>query len=52
MEFNPFPSSGAEGNRTPVQTHSSKAFYMLISLLIVGDTQGMNKPMYHLAEWS
>jgi hypothetical protein len=22
---------GAEGNRTPVQTYSSKAFYMLIS---------------------
>jgi site-specific DNA recombinase len=25
------PSGGAEGNRTPVQTHSPKAFYMLIS---------------------
>lgn len=28
--------SGGEGNRTPVQTYSPKAFYMLIPLLIVG----------------
>ena len=41
---------GAEGNRTPVQTYSSKAFYMLISLLLVGDEQEMNKPTYRLAE--
>jgi len=25
---------------------------MLISLLLVGNTQEMNKPMYHLAGWS
>lgn len=42
-------SRGAEGNRTPVQTYPSKAFYMLISLLIVGGTQEMNKPMRHVA---
>ena len=41
--------SGAEGNRTPVQTYSSKAFYMLISLLIVGDEPETNKPIHHLA---
>jgi hypothetical protein len=29
-------NSGGEGNRTPVQTYSSKAFYMLICLLVVG----------------
>jgi len=45
-------SRGGEGNRTPVQTYSPKAFYMLISLLLVGDTQEKNKPMYHLAGWS
>lgn len=28
--------SGAEGNRTPVQTYSTKVFYMLIPVLIVG----------------
>ena len=27
---------GAEGNRTPVQTYSSKAFYMFILVLFVG----------------
>lgn len=41
--------SGAEGIRTPVQTYSSKAFYMLISLLLVGDEPEMNKPIHHLA---
>jgi len=44
--------SGAEGNRTPVQTYSSIAFYMLISLLFVGDEQEKNKPIHHLAGWS
>ena len=43
---------GAEGNRTPVQTYSSKAFYMFISLLLVGDEQETNKPIHHLAVWS
>src|SRR5258706_7851900 len=42
---------GAEGSRTPVQTHSSKAFYMLISLLVVGSKQEMNKPIYYVAEF-
>jgi hypothetical protein len=41
---------GAGGNRTRVQTYSSKAFYMLISLLIVSRKQEMNKPIYNLAE--
>ena len=47
--FDNFPSGGGGGNRTRVQTYSSKAFYMLISLLLVGDVQGMNKPIHHLA---
>ena len=42
--------SGAEGSRTPVQTYSSKAFYMLISLLLVGRKQEMNKPIPCVAE--
>jgi hypothetical protein len=45
-------SCGAGEDRTPVQTYSPKAFYMLISLLIVGVAPGKNKPMQHLAEWS
>jgi hypothetical protein len=28
--------SGGEGNRTPVQTYSTEAFYMLIPPLFVG----------------
>jgi hypothetical protein len=44
--------SGGEESRTPVQTWSAKAFYMLISLLIVGDEQETNKPIHHLAGWS
>jgi len=40
---------GAGGNRTRVQTYSSKAFYMLISLLVVGMKQEMNKPISRLA---
>ena len=31
--------SGGEGNRTPVQTYSAKAFYMLILVLFVGKQQ-------------
>jgi hypothetical protein len=30
---------GGEGNRTPVQTYSVKAFYMFILVLIVGKQQ-------------
>jgi hypothetical protein len=30
-------TSGGEGNRTPVQTYSPKAFYMLIPALFVGE---------------
>jgi len=41
--------SGGEGNRTPVQTYSTKAFYMLISILIVGNEQETNKPIQSLA---
>ncbi len=40
--------SGVEGNRTPVQTYSPKAFYMLILLLFVGSLAGneqTNKPL-------
>ena len=41
--------SGGEGNRTPVQTYSPKAFYMLSSLLFVGDEQELNKPIRRVA---
>ena len=43
---------GGEGIRTPVQTYSPKAFYMLIPALIVGKQQGLDKPIVSLAEWS
>jgi hypothetical protein len=43
---------GAEGSRTPVQTYSPKAFYMLIPALIVGRWPGPDKPTVSLAEWS
>ena len=43
---------GGGGNRTRVQTYSPKAFYMLISLLFVGNEQEMNKPITRLAAWS
>jgi len=46
------PLSGGEGIRTPVQTYSPKAFYMLIPALIVGKPQGPDKPMASLAGWS
>ena len=41
--------SGAEGNRTPVQTYSPKAFYMLILVLIVGKWQEPVEPITSLA---
>ena len=40
---------GAEGNRTPVQTYSSKAFYMLIPVLVVGKWQEPVEPITSLA---
>jgi len=43
------PLRGAGGIRTRVQTYSPKAFYMLISLLLVGNKPEMNKPIYCLA---
>jgi len=46
------PLSGAEGSRTPVQTSSPKAFYMLIPALIVGRQQEPDKPIVSLAGWS
>jgi site-specific DNA recombinase len=46
------PSGGGEGNRTPVQTYSPKAFYMLIPALIVGKRVGPDKPIVSLAGWS
>ena len=41
--------SGAGEDRTPVQTYSPKAFYMLISLFIFDYAQEKNKPMRGLA---
>ena len=51
---NPLPERvlqfrGGDRIRTGVQTYSSKAFYMLISLLFVGNEQEMNKPIHRLA---
>jgi site-specific DNA recombinase len=46
------PSGGGEGNRTPVQTQPTKAFYMLIPALIVGRRPGPDKPTSSLAVWS
>ena len=46
------PLGGGEGIRTPVQTYSPKAFYMLIPALIVGKPQEPDKPMASLAGWS
>ena len=40
---------GGDRIRTGVQTYPSKAFYMLISLLFVGDEQETTKPIHHLA---
>ena len=45
-----FYISGAAGNRTLVQTYSSKAFYMFIFELIVGFCQERNKPNKTLEE--
>jgi len=42
--------SGADRTRTGVQTSWPLAFYMLISLLVVGDEPEKNKPIHHLAE--
>jgi len=47
-----FTICGGEETRTPVQTYSSKAFYMLICLLFVGRWQENNKPNISLAEYS
>ena len=41
--------SGAEGNRTPVQTYPSKAFYMLILVLLVGKWPEPVEPIISLA---
>lgn len=43
------PSGGAEGSRTPVQTSSPKAFYMLIPALFVGKQQEPDEPIASLA---
>jgi len=41
---------GGDRNRTGVQTRVSKAFYMLISELLVGKQQEQNKPIVSLEE--
>jgi len=46
------PLSGGEGSRTPVQTSSPKAFYMLIPALFVGKQQEPDTPIVSLAGWS
>ena len=46
------PSGGGEGIRTPVQTYSPKAFYMLIPALFVGKQQEPDTPIVSLAGWS
>jgi hypothetical protein len=42
--------SGGDRIRTGVQTYPPKAFYMLISALIVGNQQEPDKPTDSLAE--
>lgn len=49
-ECESIPFCGADRTRTGVQTSQPLAFYMLISLLIVGGKPEKNKPTYHLAE--
>ncbi len=44
-----FRKSGGDRSRTGVQTYSPKAFYMFISLLVVGNEQETNKPIHYLA---
>jgi len=43
---------GGDRIRTGVQTHSTKAFYMFIPALIVGEQQEPDEPIIPLAEWS
>lgn len=43
---------GGDRSRTGVQTWFSKAFYMLISELLVGKQPELNKPIESLAGWS
>jgi len=50
--FNNWFFCGAAGIRTLVQTHSPKAFYMLIPELFVGFTQEPDEPMQTLAGWA
>jgi len=45
----PLFNCGGDRIRTGVQTYSPKAFYMLISLLLVGNEPELNKPIHHLA---
>ncbi len=47
--FNLILICGAEGSRTPVQTYSVKAFYMLISALVFVNEPEQNKPIHSLA---
>jgi hypothetical protein len=46
------PLGGGEGIRTPVQTYSSKAFYMFIPALVVGRRPETDEPIASLAGWS
>ena len=48
--FNNNIKSGADRNRTGVQTNSPQAFYMFIYVLIVGKRQEHNKPTFSLEE--
>ena len=52
FDFFDIDFSGAEGNRTPVQTYPPKVFYMLILVLIVGKWQGPVEPSISLAVYS
>ena len=49
LEIKAFIFCGGDRSRTGVQTYSSKAFYMLISALIVGKVQELKKPTSSLA---
>ena len=44
--------SGGEESRTPVQTYSPKAFYMLILFCVFREVTGNKQPITSLAAWS
>ena len=52
LENQGIKKSGGDRIRTGVQTYPPKAFYMLITALIVGKKQEQHEPTFSLAGWS